>query len=267
MKFLSRKNKKFIFVIIFLIIVIFVFSRGANNPVKGSVLYLTSPFLKTFRIFSGGVQGFFHFLGSIGELKSENEKLLEENRELTSKNALLGDIENENKLLREQLDLLPRKEYGLESSFVIAQDPLGQGNFLFIDKGSSSGLQSGMPVIVSRGILVGRITEVYPNSAKVVLINEKNSAVNCEIEDSGAKGIVKGAYGLGFMMDMISQSEVVKEGDVIISSGLGGDMPRGLYIGKVKEVGQSADKLFQQASIISPVDYSSLRVVSIIKEW
>jgi rod shape-determining protein MreC len=267
MKFFSSKNKKLYFVVIVLLIIVFTFSRGADNPVKGSVLYLTSPFLKTFRIFSGGIQGFFHFLGTIGDLKTENEKLLGENRELEAKIALLKDIENENRLLREQMDLLPRKEYSLESSFVIAQDPLGQGNYLFIDKGEGSGIKAGMPAIVSRGILVGKVTEVYPNSAKVVLINEKNSAVNCETEDTGAKGIVKGAYGLGLVMDMISQSEVVKEGDVVITSGLGGNIPRGLYIGKVKEVGQSADKLFQQASIIAPVDFSSLRIVSIIKEF
>ncbi|MFA5925715.1 MAG: rod shape-determining protein MreC [Parcubacteria group bacterium] len=267
MKFFSKKNKKFLWAVIFLIIVVFIFSRGGNNPVKGSVLYLTSPFLKTFRVFSGGTEGFFHFLGSIGDLKSENEKILEENKALLAKNALLKDIEGENKLLREQMELLPRKEYELESSFVIAQDPLGMGNYLFIDKGENSGIKAGMPVIVSKGILAGKITEVYPNSAKVVLVNEKSSAINSEIEESGAKGIVKGAYGLGLMMDMISQSEMVKEGDAVITSGLGGDMPRGLYIGKIKEVGQSADKLFQQSTIISPVDFSSLRVVSVIKKY
>jgi rod shape-determining protein MreC len=267
MKFFSPKNKKLFSAVIILLVVVFIFSRGGDNPVKGSVLYLTSPLLKTFRIFSGGTQGLFHFLGSIGDLKNENEKLLGENRELLAKNALLKDIEGENKFLREQMELLPRKEYTLESSFVIAQDPLGQGNYLFIDKGDGNGIETGMPVIVSKGILVGRVTEVYSNSSKVVLTNEKSSAVNCETEDTGAKGIVKGNYGLGLMMDMISQSEVVKEGDIIISSGLGGNIPRGLYIGKVKEVGQSADRLFQQASIIAPVDFSSLRVVSVIKEW
>ena len=265
MKFLFRKNIKFVLAIILLIIIIFISARGADNPLKGFLLRMESPFLKTSRIFSGETEGFFHFLGSIGELKSENEKLLQENGELLAKNALLKDTESENKLLRQELSLLPRKNYDLEGSFVIAQDPQGLGNYLLIDKGESNGLKAGMPIIISNGILAGKITDVYPTSAKVALISDKNSAVNAEIEDSGAKGIVRGAYGLGLVMDMISQAEVVKEGDTVITSGLGGDMPRGLYVGKVKEAGQSADKLFQQASLISPVDFSSLRVVFAVK--
>ena len=251
--------------IILLIIIIFISVRGADNPLKGFLLRMESPFLKTSRIFSGGTEDFFHFLGSIGELKSENEKLLQENGGLLAKNALLKDTESENKLLRQELSLLPRKNYDLEGSFVIAQDPQGLGNYLLIDKGENNGLKAGMPIIISNGILAGKITDVYPTSAKVALISGKNSAVNAEIEDSGAKGIVRGAYGLGLVMDMISQSEVVKEGDTVITSGLGGDMPRGLYVGKIKEAGQSADKLFQQASLTSPVDFSSLRVVFAVK--
>ena len=251
--------------IILLIIIIFISVRGADNPLKGFLLRMESPFLKTSRIFSGGTEDFFHFLGSIGELKSENEKLLQENGGLLAKNALLKDTESENKLLRQELSLLPRKNYDLEGSFVITQDPQGLGNYLLIDKGKNNDLKAGMPIIISNGILAGKITDVYPTSAKVALISGKNSAVNAEIEDSGAKGIVRGAYGLGLVMDMISQSEVVKEGDTVITSGLGGDMPRGLYVGKIKEAGQSADKLFQQASLTSPVDFSSLRVVFAVK--
>ena len=265
MAFISKKSGKFIGIIIILLLIILISSRGADNPVKGLILRVTSPFLKTFRLFSGGTEGLFHFLGSIGDLKKENEKLLQGNQEFTAKNAQLLDMENENKILREQLDLAPRKTYNLTASFVVAQDPQGLGNFLFIDKGANDGIKAGMPVIVSNGILVGKIAEVYPNSAKAILATDQDSAINAEIEDSGARGLVKGAYGLGLLMDMISQTEVVKEGDQVITSGLGGEMPRGLFIGKIKEAGQSPDKLFQQATIISPVDYSNLRVVFVVK--
>lgn len=265
MAFVSKKNGKFIGIIVVLLIIIFIVSRGADNPVKGFVLRITGPFLKTFRIFSGGTEGIFHFLGSIGNLKTENENLLEKNQELAAKNAQLLDAENENKILREQLDLAPRKKYNLAAGFVIAQDPQGLGNFLFIDKGTNDGLRAGMPVIVSNGILVGKVAEIFPTSAKVILVTDRDSAINTEIEGSGARGIVKGAYGLGLLMDMISQSIGVKEGDQVITSGLGGEMPRGLYVGKIKEAGQSPDKLFQQAMIVSPIDFANLRVVFVVK--
>ena len=267
MKFFPRKHIKFISAVAVLIVVIFISTWGAGGPVRGFVLDVSSPFLKTFRIFAGGIEGFFHFLGSIGDLKQENEKLVRESSELLAKNALLKDVEEENKTLRKELELAPRNSYDLEAAFSIAQDPQGFGNYIFIDKGGDNGLREGMPVIVSNGILVGKISEVSPKSARVVLITDQASAINGEIEDSNARGIIKGEYGLGLTMDMISQTEVVNSGDTVITSGLGGELPRGLYIGKISDVHQSGDRLFQQASVISPIDFQSLRVVFVIKKF
>jgi rod shape-determining protein MreC len=267
MKFFTKKNKKFVAAVVLLIAIIFASSRGADNPVKGFLLRVSSPFLKTFRIFSGGFQGFFHFLGSIGDLKKENENLLEGNRKLSAENVRLKDIEKENEVLRKEMGLVPKNRFDLEGGFVIAQDPQGFGNYLIIDKGKSKGIKEGMSVIVSGGILIGKISEAYPDSAKVILITDQNSNVNAEVVDSGAKGIAKGVYGLGVRMEMISQAEVIKEGDKVITSGLSSETPRGLSVGEIGQIGQSGDRLFQQADIILPVDFSSLRVVFVIKNF
>lgn len=260
-----RKNFKYFLIIIFLIIAIFALSRGADNSIKNFFFTVFSPFLKTFRIFSGGVSGFFDFLGSIGDLKKENESLVIENQRLVSQNNRLKDVEKENQILRQQLGLLPRKDFELEASFVIAQDPQGLGNYFLIDKGENAGVKTGMAVIVSNGILIGRINETYSDTSKVILITDPESAINAEVQESGAKGIVKGEYGLGLKMDMIPQSDILNEGDTVITSGLGGQTPRGLTIGKIGRVSQSADKLFQQASIVPAVEISALRVVFVVK--
>ena len=267
MKFFSTKNKKFIFAIILLKAVIFITSRGADNPVKGTILWLTSPFLKTFRIFSGGVYGFFQFLGSIGELKNENEKLVRENQELSAEIARFKDTAHENELLRHELGLVPKNKYDLEASFVIGQDTLGSGSSIFIDKGENKGVEENMAVIVSNGIFVGKVSEVFSDTAKVALVADRDSAVNGEILESGAKGIIRGSYGLGVAIDMISQSEIVKEEDRVVTSGLGGGLPRGLLVGKVGQVRQSEDKLFQQAVVFPAADLGSLKVVFIVKKF
>jgi len=262
-----RKNVKYFAVIVLLLAVIFISLRAGDNPVKGFFLGISSPFLKTFRIFSGGVSGFFDFAGSIGNLKTDNEKLIEENQSLLAQNNQLKDAEKENQELRRQLDLAPRKKFDLEASFVIGQDPQGLGSYFLIDKGENSGVKIGMPVVVSDGILIGRVAEVYGGTAKIALVTDPSSAVNAETEETGARGIVKGEYGLGLKMSMVSQTDVLNEGDSLITSGLGGEIPRGLTIGKIGQIGQSADKLFQEASVASAVDISGLRVIFVVKGW
>jgi len=266
MAFFSQKNIKYLVIVFILLVVIFASLRSANNPVKGAILTVSSPFLKTFRIFSGGASGFFEFMGSIGDLKNENEKLVGENQSLLAQNNRLKDAEKENQILREQMNLAPRNNFDLEASFVIAQDPQGLGNYFLIDKGENFGIKTGMVAIVSSGILVGQVTEVYSSSAKVTLITDPSSAINAEVQNSGAKGIVNGEYGLGLKMGMIPQTEVLSEGDTVITSGLGGKIPRGLTIGKIGQVGQSPDKLFQMASVVPAVDVSDLRTLFIIKK-
>lgn len=267
MSLLSPKNKKFFLTAILLIVVIFFASLGANNPVRGFMLTIAGPFFKTFRIFSGGAAGLFDFLGSIGDLKDENQRLAKENQKLLSENALFKDIKKENEILRNEMKLAPKEKYDLEASFIIAQDPKSPSNRFLIDKGKNRGLAENMPVIVSGGILVGKVSEVFPNTSGISLITDQNSLVNAETTDSGVKGIAKGTFGLGLMIDLVSQADVINEGDAVITSGLGNEMPRGLLIGKIGQISQSPDRLFQQAAIISPVDFSNLRIVNVIKKW
>jgi len=267
MTLFSRKNIKIFSIIVILLIVVFSSVRGADNPVKGFLLGISSPFLKTSRIFSAGISGFFNFLGSIGKLKNENEKLLQDNQELLAENVRLKDVQKENQTLRKELDLVPKKDYELEASFVVGQDPQGLGNYFIIDKGENAGLKTGMPAIVSNGILVGKVSEVYGGTAKVTLVTDPESLINAEVENSGAKGIVRGEYGLGVKIDMISQTEVINEGDQVVTSGLGGGIPRGLTVGRVVRVSQSADKLFQEASVASAANFSNLRIIFIVKNF
>jgi rod shape-determining protein MreC len=267
MAFFLRKNIKFVFTIILLIIVIFISFRGADNPVRGTVFFLTSPILKIFHGFSEGFHGLFEFLGSIGNLKDDNENLIKKNLDLNAQIARLSDVGKENEELRKEIGLLPRNKYTLEAAEITAEDSLGASGVVLINAGENRGIHVGMPVIILNGILIGKVSQVFANTSQVMLMTDRDSAINGEVLESGAKGIVKGTYGLGIMMDMISQTEVIKEGDTVITSGLGGGMPRGLFIGKIGQVSQTEDKLFQQASVISSVGFSSLREAFVVKNF
>lgn len=206
------------------------------------------------------------FLGSISYLRAENERLVKENSSLISEIADLRQEKKENENLREQLGLIPKKKYDLEAAYVIGQDPQKLGSWLIIDKGSSSGIEKGMPVIVSQGIIIGRISETYLSSSKIELLTNSSSSINASDLETSSRGIVKGEFGLGVILDMVAQTDVLNIGDEIVTSGLGSDVPKGLLIGKIQEIKTTQDKLFQQALIIPSVKYSSLDAVFIIKK-
>lgn len=263
--FLTKLFKVCVIIVVFGLLVFFN-PVGVFNPAKAIIIGISYPFQNFFYFISYEFSKSKDFLFSISDLKKENEKLIEENQKIIAEVALLKDIKKENDILREQISLIPRKKLNLESAEVINQDYFGSGNWITIDRGSSTGITRGMPVIVSGGVLVGRVDEVFPTVAKVTLITNPQSSVNAAISESEAKGIVRGKYGLGIIFDMVLQTDLIKTGDEVVTSGIGGDMPKGLLIGKIQEVHPSEDRLFQQATIIPAIKFPKLRVVFVIKQ-
>lgn len=239
--------------------------RNFFSPFRQVFFALIYPFQKTAYIFSRKTGDLLIFLGSISELREENEKLLRENNAFAAKSAEVESTKKENEELREQLKLLPREKFDLESGFVIGQDPQSLGSWIMIDKGDTTGVKKGMPVIVSSGILIGRVEDVFLSSSRVNLLTSPTSSVNVEDTETSARGVIRGAFGLGLVMDMVSQTEVLKEDDQIVTSGLGGSVPKGLLIGKIEKIMSSGDGLYQQAVVSPRVRYTKLDVVSVIK--
>lgn len=264
--FFSTKLFKVIIVILVFGALVFLNPVGFFNPVRSVFSAVTYPFQKTLYFLTYKATQLTDFISSIGELKQENEKLSKENQQFSAENVMLRDMKKENALLREQLDLAPRDKFNLEAAEVIGQDSQGLGNWLVIDKGRKNGIEKDMPVIVSRGILIGKVDEVFLGSSKVLLATNPQSAINAVISDTEAKGIVKGEFGLGLLLDMVLQTDIIQEGDEVITSGIGGNVPRGLLVGKIQEVRSSEDRLFQQAVVTPAIKFSKLRVVFVVKK-
>lgn len=264
-KYLSSKLIKFIIILAICFLLIFLNPKGIFNPVRTVFLEVAYPFQKTFYMVGRSIDETFSFFGSIGAMRQDNENLIRENDSLAAEVASLQESKKENDTLREQLNLVPRDRFSLDSCFVIGQDPQGSGSWITIGKGSSDGIQPGMPVIVSNGILVGKVDDVGPDSARVKLLTDSISAVNVADLETGARGLIKGAYGLGMIMDMVAQSDTLNTGDTVITSGLGGEIPRGLLVGKIQEIKISPDKLFQQAVVVPRIKYQKLDIVFVIK--
>ena len=263
-KLTATKLFKVVAIAIFLGLLIFFNPVKFFEPGRSLLAELLSPLKKIAYTVAAAGQGIGEFVSSIGELKTENQTLLLENQRLQAQQAQLQDVQNENNELRVQLDLLPRGQFNLLPAEVISQNLDGMGNWLEINKGSDDGLREEMPVVVSQSILVGRLQEVTAKTAKVVLLTNPKSIVNIATVQTGARGVARGEYGLGVIFDMILQTDLVQNGDEVVTSGLGSSMPRGLLVGTIQNVHKADDNLFQQATIISPIKVSKLQLVFVI---
>ena len=234
-------------------------------PVRTSVMTVALPMQKIFSVTAFELGDTLRFFASISDLKNENERLEKERLRLLTENAAFADVRRENEELRRELGLLPRHRFSLKPAAVIGRDVSGLGNWITIDQGSFQGIRKGMTVIVDAGVFIGRVVEVFPASARVMLLSNPESLINGIALGTEASGIVKGEYGLGLLFAMVLQADTLKAGDTVVTSGLGGDMPQGLLIGTLQEARLSDDRLFQQASLVSPVRSDRLRYVFVIE--
>lgn len=196
-------------------------------------------------------------------LREENQRLLLENARLAEQAAAAGQ--------QAKLDATARAlPYDSVSAPVIARDPGGVLRSIVIGGGSGAGMATGNVVLSDQG-LVGRITEVGPNYAKVVLITDSSSVVSALVQTSRATGLVRGQFGDTLVMDWVLQTEPVKEGDVVVTAGLAAGeelrslYPKGLVLGRVATVEKARDAAYLRAILLPAVDVRRLERVLVVK--
>ncbi|HZT08551.1 MAG TPA: rod shape-determining protein MreC [Chloroflexota bacterium] len=201
-----------------------------------------------------------------GTLAAQNRGYQEEINRLQAEVVQMQELELENRDLRRLLDLRGRAPLGsLLSVNVIAQDPLAIVQGVTVDRGSDDGVTVDAPVITWRG-LVGRVVEVEPTASKVLLITDVNSAVSARIQnpDSRATGVVRGTGDGHLIMQYVPRSDVLRTGDLAITSGIGGVFPSGIVVGRVLQVRQRDVDVFQEALVEPAVDVRSLERLYIV---
>jgi rod shape-determining protein MreC len=149
---------------------------------------------------------------------------------------------------------------------VIGKDTSPFIRSIWIGRGSDAGILHGMPVITERG-LVGRIAEVTASSARVQLITDPGIAVNVLLQASRAEGVLSPQRGGEIRIDLIEQEATVSPGEIVITSGLGGQYPSDIPVGEVISVRKRDFELFQQAVIQPAVDVDDLEIVLVITNF
>jgi rod shape-determining protein MreC len=240
---------------------------GVLRPLK---TVLMAPLQPAERLLTTGSRA----LAGSGEAQLTYEELVERNRELEAAVAALQvevvrlrEIEQDHQRLSGLLNYATsHQDQSLVTGDVVARETSGFLRYIIINRGARDGVEVGDPVITDMG-LVGRVADVTATAAWVRLAIDPGSAVNTRLQNARAEGTVVGQLQGGLRMQYIPREAVIEEGDLVLTSGLGGHFPADIVIGQVVSVRQQEAELFQEAEIRPTVDFERLEIVSVITDF
>lgn len=231
---------------------------AALNPVQ-KVIYSTNK----------RMESLIDFFLRYEDVKKENEELLLENIELEAKLRSFDSLQEENEKLKEMFSIKNRQDqYEYLGTNVIGRTGGGIITSYIIDKGSDEGLQAGMAVMSQEGI-VGQVTETAATWSVVETLSSENISIHVTtVEDKMNSGILEGHIGSGQkQMAKISYLPIdssIKEGDDVVTSGLGRFYPPDFFIGEVVRVEEDKGNLMKTAIVETAVNFNDTRMLFVI---
>ncbi|MFA6513758.1 MAG: rod shape-determining protein MreC [Patescibacteria group bacterium] len=264
-----KKNNPLLIFTVVLGLLVFLHVIGIIRPIEKAFLFLMKPL--SARLYEWGT-GF----GSAYDERRTKEELLAEvaylKNEIASSsinNSHWLEIESENKKLRGQLGFISNNKFKAVLANIIAKDESFSVSKdvrdIIIDKGEKDGLRPELGVLSEEGVIIGKIVETNSINSRVCLITSPGCQLAASLQNEDkTKGITDGNLGLTIEMSYIPQLEKISIGNMVVTSGLGGGIPRGLIIGRVSNVTSESNEVWQSATIEPLIDFSDLTVVSII---
>ncbi len=260
------------FAVLFVLALALLVARN-TTLVQGAAQAITTALVPAERAIAqtgAALSSFSEAVTEIQTLRTDNARLRDEVDKLTLENVRL----REQAIAAQQatkLDAVARQiQYETVAARVIARDPTGILQTVMLGSGSNDGIKVGHVVVSDQGV-VGRVSEVGPDHAKVLLVTDPASAISAIVQGSRATGIVRGQYGDTLIMEWILQTEQVAVGDVVITAGLsaGNDLrslyPKGLVLGKVVAVDRAENSAYKRAVILPAVDLRRFEHVLVVK--
>ena len=228
----------------------------------------------TDRVITIPTNGVHHGINSIGGIVNvyqENEKLKHQVNSVVSTQVRDQALQTENNKLKRQLKLgKSLTDYQAINASVLTRTPSAWQNQIILNKGANSGIKKNMPVLVDAG-LIGRIVEVNRTNSKVELVTNNSKSSNrfsVQILNHGKEvnGIITGYNRNTDRIEMgnITTRGKLHRGDKVATNGLGGIMPKGLYVGQVSKVTTDDYGLSKKVFIKPATNMNDIEVVSVV---
>lgn len=254
----------YIFILLSLILLSLSIGKGqAWNPAEKIAVQITAPFQKFFTGTITIARDIWSSYFSLVETHQENDLLRKRIDLLTLENSRYQELLLANRRLHTLLNFQQNTDEPLLPARVIGWDSSGLFKSITIDKGEHDGLTINMPVVNAEGV-VGRVVSVCPGYSQVLLITDQNSAVDGLVQRSRGRGTLRGRGSSGCYFDYVIKTCEIEAGDTIVTSGMGGVFPKGLYLGTVTNIRDVRSKLFKDVRVVPAVDFSKLEEVLIV---
>jgi rod shape-determining protein MreC len=267
MKFIKSKNIQTIVLVLLVTGLLFlalsgyltpIFNLSLNPLISGqswlSVRYLSArDFLTTPR--------------DVTQLREQNAILESQVTQLQSQLIVMEERLGEAQVCFALLDFgRTNPQYDYIAATVIGREISPFLQYIIIDRGTDHGIRYGMPVVTQQG-LVGRVEAVIASASRVKLITDSTSVVNVRLQTADIEAQLIGSLTGDVFLDMIPFDEVIDPGDVILTSGLGGNYPPNVFVGQVLSTQRRDNELFQTASVQPIVDFTSLNAVLVVSNF
>lgn len=217
------------------------------------------------------VQGVADSVSGLMNAYTENRELKQKVSELAQVKVRDQTLAKENKQLKAELKLKNSlTDYSTVSAAVMSKTPSSWQQQLVINKGQTSGIKKNMPVL-SGGGLIGRVAEVNKTNSKVELLSDTSESSNRfsivinGTDGKSVNGIITGynARTNELIMGQVTSTAKIKKGAKVVTNGMGGITPKGLYVGKVSRIGKDDYGLAKKVYIKPATNFNEINIVTV----
>jgi rod shape-determining protein MreC len=265
---MNPRGRSILFIVVLLAVLVLLTGqvRGEDRrrlgPLGRTVLTVLTPLQIALARVADSVARGWELYTEIGRLRTENARLREEVQRLSGDVTRLRETAQAAQRLESLLAFRAQTPYRVVAARVVGRDPARWFATIVVDRGSTDGVARNAPVVTGEGA-AGRVIEVTPFSARVLLLSDPRSAVSVILQTSREIGVVEGMGEDDLQLKYVSRATAVPANEVVITSGQGGVFPPGIVVGRLITL-RSSSAIFREGTVRPAADLSRIEEVLIL---